>query len=141
VKYPAINISVTDWKDKGDILEMFVLFDELNYNKDVISFKKYFLNQNYCDSNGEILQIVGRTLPTNPLRKIFSFLPNVFKCVYIIEPTGKKMSLIELKQFLLSRIEELEHDAFTKNWKNQIINSNTFEEVLLGNNSLVNSGF
>lgn len=114
MKYPALNISEKSWKGRELELDTFVLFDEFNYNKNTKFFEKYFLNKKICDSNGKIYKIKGRKLPTSVWRRFFSFLPNVFKCEYIMEQVNEELTLESLRNYLLERISDLEQNEFSK---------------------------
>jgi hypothetical protein len=133
MKYPALNISEKTWKGKELELDAFILFDEFNYNKNVRNFEKYFLNKMYCDSNGEIFRITGRTLPVQTWRTILSFLPNVFKCKYITKRTNEKLTLEELRKYLLERISELEDFDLNIEWKENVRKAKTHAELINDN--------
>ena len=130
MKYPAVNITEKSWKGKELELEAFVFFDEFNYNNNIRTFEKYFLNKKICDSNGKIYRIKGRKLPDNIWRRIFSFLPNVFKCEYITERTNEELTLENLRNYLLERISDLEQDEITRKWKKDVQKANTYEELI-----------
>lgn len=130
MKYPALIISEKSWKGKELELDAFVLFDEFNYNNNVKTFEKYFLNKKVCDSNGEIYMIKGRKLPINIWRRFFSFLPNVFKCEYITERTNEKLTIDELRNYLLERISDLEDHDFNIEWQANIRKAKTHTELI-----------
>ena len=130
MKYPALNISEKSWKGKDLELVAFYLFDEFNYNNNVKTFQKYFLNKKFCDSNGEIYKISGRILPLQTWRRIFSFLPNVFKCQYTTEGTNEKLTLEEFRNYLLERISDLEEDDLNREWKAKVLKAKTYEELI-----------
>ena len=130
MKYPALSISEKSWREKELELDAFVFFDEFNYNKNIKTFEKYFLNKKICDSKGEIYRITGRKLPDNVWRRFFSFLPNVYKCEYITERTNEKWTLENLRNYLLERISDLEQDDFSQEWKTDVWKAKTYEELI-----------
>ena len=130
MKYPALNISEKSWKGKELELDAFVFFDELNYNINTKTFEKYFLNKKICDSSGKIYKIIGRTLPNSIWRRFFSFLPNAYKCEYITKQTNEKLTLEELRNYLLKRISDLEQDNFSRKWKTDVRKAITYEELI-----------
>ncbi len=130
MKYPAFNISEKSWKGKELELDAYFLFNEFNYNNKTKTFEKYFLNKKVCDSNGKVYRIKGRKLPNSIWRRIFSFLPNVFKCEYITERINEELTLDNLRNYLLDRISELEENDFSQKWKTDVRKAKTYEELM-----------
>ncbi|WP_224484689.1 hypothetical protein [Robertkochia aurantiaca] len=129
MKYPIINISNNNWQDFEDVLT-FILEDPYYCTNNKKVLKTYFLNQRYCDSNGNIF-VANRLNPIGGFWKsILSFLPGSKKGEIIFTPTTKTMELKELKEFVLDRVNELEADEFTMKWIGKIHNSKSHIDIL-----------
>lgn len=129
MKFPLLNISEQKWKDDDFLLDYFLL-DEFIYNDSKVVFQEYFKVHSFCDCFGEIYKVKCKVPPKEWWRRVFKFIPNVYKIELRFERTGNKMSVYELKTYLIDRIKDLSENEFTKNWIEQIKQAKNHEEII-----------
>lgn len=129
MKFPVANISIKNWNPKEDFL-LYILMDKYIYRDNSQLYKTYFYNKEFVDSNGNIYKIVDQKKPTSLWRKIFKFLPNVFKIELIFKKTESKMDVENVKQFILRQIKNLPKDETNNSWIEKIKKSKTIQEIL-----------
>lgn len=130
MKFPIINISEAHWSSP-ELLE-YVLFDEFIYTDNASVFEKYLQSKAFCDCNGEIYYVKSKALPFERWRKFFRFFPNVYRVKLNFEQTAKRISLEDLKAYLLERVGELEEDEFRNRWMLQLKAATSYEELING---------
>lgn len=130
MKFPAANVSISHWNKDEDYL-LYVLENEFIYNPDNELYQKYFLNNLFVDSNGDIYKLIDRKLPSKIIQ-LFSFIPNLCKVEFIFKKTEEKMTLEQVRQHLLNQIEQLADNENKVVWLHTIKNANTFEEIIFG---------
>lgn len=128
MKFPAANISIKNW-DKNEDFLIYILEDEFIYTTDNNLYKRYFLNNQFVDSKGEIYRLVDRKLPSLT-RRIFSFLPNFCKVELIFKPTLEKMTLEEVRQHILNQLMRLDNDSNRAEWISNVKSAETYEDVI-----------
>ncbi|WBL24753.1 hypothetical protein [Zunongwangia sp. HGR-M22] len=131
IKFPAINISNPNWSREED-LTSFLLQDKFIYNNSGTYFQEYLKDNLFCDSNGKIFKIIGEKQPKSIFRKVFFFLPNIYKTELIFEPTNEYMTLEDLRDFLIERIKTLGYGKFEVKWILKLRQANSYEELILG---------
>ncbi len=131
MRFPLLNITNTDWVTEED-LTSFMLFDQFWYNTTEEIFKRYALNIDFCDSNGEIYQVTYRIYPTSWLRNAFKFLPMVYKCTLKFRKTGMQIPLVDLRHFMLERIKSLDKSEFQHKWITMVENAKTHADIIDG---------
>ena len=137
MKYPIVNITGDKWNDWGDVI--CYILDEPNYyshKKKII--EKYYINHEFCDSNGQIF-IVKRLNPITGLWKsLLSALPGTTKGFIEFTPTTKIMDLESFKSFMIKKVNEIDDHKSTLQWIEIIYNAKFFEEILNLNVEVLN---
>jgi hypothetical protein len=130
MKFPAVNVSITNW-DKNEDYLIYILEDEFIYTSDNQLYKEYFLDKLFVDSNGDVYQIIDRKLPGLFLQ-ILSFIPNFCKVELIFKPTHIKMTIDEVRLHLLNQTNKLDDDENKFEWIEKLKKAKTFEEIIFG---------
>lgn len=130
MKFPLLNISETNWNDE-DTIE-YILFDEFIYTDKETIYERYLKNKLFCDCNGEIFIVKDKIPPVAWWRKTFRFLPNTYKVKLIFEKTEKKISVDELKNYMIERVNELSEDEFRSKWINYLKQAKSHKELIDG---------
>jgi glutamate mutase epsilon subunit len=125
-----INISDKNW-DKEDDLTVYMLFDEFIYTKIEDLFKQYYKDKEFCDCQGNVFKVVDRRLPVSFWRSFFRFLPNVYKVELSFIQESKKVTLDELRTFLLERLDEINTNDFVPKWIDSVKKANSYKELLV----------
>ncbi|WP_431110769.1 hypothetical protein [Winogradskyella poriferorum] len=132
IEYPMIRVNSSTWIDYE---ELFPLFNGYMYaTKDEV-FKSYFFNKEFVDSKGNTFKVVDRIPTTNFFRKLFKFLPGVYREKLVFKRINKKLKLESFKEDIIRGIKKFDSDATKKiseSWIDQIKKSNTFGEVING---------
>jgi len=126
--FPAINISTTKWIE-DDLME-YVIYDNFIYTNEESLFYKFYENQFFCDGNGKIFKAVRKSETIKTWRKWLRFIPNIWKIEIIYENTNKELSIEQLRNFLLTRVSDLNQNEFIKEWKIDIKNAKTYMELI-----------
>lgn len=130
MKFPAANVSISHWNKDEDYL-LYVLENEFIYNSDNELYQKYFLNNLFVDSNGEIYKLIDRKLPSKFVQ-LFCFIPNLCKVEFIFKKTEEKMTLEQVRQHMINQIEQLANDQNKVDWLHAIKNATSFGEIIFG---------
>jgi len=130
MKFPAANVSLKEWDPNEDYL-LYVLMDPYYCKTGDEFYREYYHNLKYVDSNGEVFKAIDKKPPKSILRRIFRFIPGVYKVELIFSNTGEKMELEEVREFMLKKVTKLKDD-YVSEWINQIKNSKSIQEVLGG---------
>jgi hypothetical protein len=131
MKFPIANISIKNWNPEEDIL-LYILLNKYIYRDDNQLYQSFFYNKEFVDSNGDIYLLVDQKKSTSLLRKIFKFLPNVFKIELIFKKTKNKMDIENVREFIQRQIGKMPKDANHVNWIEQIKNAKKIQEILDG---------
>ncbi len=131
MKFPIANISIKNWNPEEDVL-LYILLNKYIYRDDNQLYQSFFYNKEFVDSNGDIYLLVDQKKSTSLLRKIFKFLPNVFKIELIFKKTKNKMDIENVREFILRQIGKMPKDANHANWIEQIKNAKKIQEILDG---------
>ena len=130
MKFPAANVSITNW-DKNEDYLIYILEDEFIYTTDNQLYKEYFLDKLFVDSKGDVYQLIDRKLPSL-FRQVLSFIPNFCKVELIFKPTKNKMTIEEVRLHLLNQINKLDDDQNKFEWIEKLKNAKTYEEIVFG---------
>ena len=130
MKFPAANVSIKDW-DKNEDYLVYILENEFIYTTSDKLYKKYFLNNLFVDSNGEIYRLIDRKLPQG-IRQFFSFIPNFCKVELVFIRTEEKMTIEQVRQHIINQIEKLENNENNAEWIKQIREAKTYDEIIFG---------
>ncbi|WP_420571236.1 hypothetical protein [Kordia sp.] len=107
--FPAINIALKKWniEDLEDYAFEFTLYDDYIHHKDESYFIEYFKNGLFCDAEGKLFKMVAKAEMTQKWRNWLQFIPGVWKTKVIFKDTYQKISVEELRTYLLARLSEL----------------------------------
>ncbi|MUP47253.1 hypothetical protein E0K83_16045 [Gramella sp. BOM4] len=133
MNFPILNISIEKWNEQED-LTILIHFDKYIYTSKYSIFKEYYLGHLFCDCNGTIYKVVGKSEVESKWRKLLSFLPNLYKQEIYFKKTGKKLTKEELKNIMISRISEMKVDDFNKAWLKDVERSNSYFQIMTGLN-------
>ena len=130
INYPVTKVNSKNWIDHEDLLP---LFDKYLYTSKEKIFNDYFHNKEYVDCEGNVFKIIGRIPPTNFWRKLFKFIPRVYKIELIFKNTDRNIELNELKEDLISGIKRFDSDETrkeSKEWILEIKRAKSIRELL-----------
>ncbi len=130
MKFPAVNVSFTNW-DKNEDYLIYILEDEFIFTTNTQLFKEYFLDKLFVDSKGNVYKLIDRKLP-GLFRKVFSFIPNFCKVELIFKPTKDKMTIEEVRSHLLNQINKLDDGQNKFEWIEKLKKAKTFVEIIFG---------
>lgn len=123
-------INITDsWSHEEDVLEYYLFDDFILTGSDKL-FQQYFHNKIFCDSDGQLYKVIGKTLPAQIWRKIFKFLPNVYKVKLHFEKVNQRMEVEQLRAFILQKLHQLEPNEVLAKWINQINKAKSHTEII-----------
>ena len=131
IKFPAINISNPNFSKEED-LTSFLLLDAFIYNDAEIYFQEYLKDNLFCDSDGKIFKIIGKKHPKSIFKKVFFFLPNIYKIELIFEATNEFMNLDDLRDFMIERVKTLGYGKFEVKWILELRKAKSYEELIRG---------
>ncbi len=131
IRFPAINISNPNFNKEED-LTSFLLLDAFIYNDTESYFQEYLNEELFCDSHGKIFKTIGKKQPKSIFRKLFFFLPNIYKVELIFEATNEYITLDDLRDFMIERIKTLGYGKFEVKWILELQKAKSYEELILG---------
>ena len=70
--------------------------------------------------------------PKSIFRKLFFFLPNIYKVELIFEATNEYITLDDLRDFMIERIKTLGYGKFEVKWILELQKAKSYEELILG---------
>jgi len=126
IEFPLVDISVTSWR--GEIINEVFLYDEYFYNRSNAIFQEFQLNHKIVDSNGDVYVIVG----VEELKGLKQWIPFFRKRKMEVIKSGEKMSLDELRDFVLQKVEELDDNDSKQEWIQNIKQAKTFKQLIHG---------
>jgi hypothetical protein len=129
MEFPLLNISDHDWDPES--VDSQLLFDGFIYVRREL-FDEFIKDKFYCDCAGYVYQAVDVVPPTSWCRKVFYFLPMVYKSKLIFEKTELRLTEDQLRDFVLEQISELPGSEFNQKWIEQLKQANTHKEIIDG---------
>lgn len=105
MKFPLLNITNPNWQSEDD-LTSFMLLDAYSY-KDEFFFEAYLKDELFCDSEGHIFKVIGTKGPSYWYKKLFFFLPDIYKLKLKFENTNRYISLEDFREYLMERVASL----------------------------------
>ncbi|WP_299685701.1 hypothetical protein [uncultured Dokdonia sp.] len=130
MNFPILNISHDRWYD-DDIMD-YISFDEFIYTRKDAIFNELYKDQLFCDCDGVIFKAIKKAEMTQKWRNWLWFIPNVWKTEILFEPTHKKLTVDELRSYLLDRLAELTMDKELKKWEMNIRRATNHFELIYG---------
>ena len=128
MKFPLFNMSPYRWVDES-IIDL-ALFSKFIYTNDDNYFNTCLRNNKFCDCNGIIYIIKGKTSPTQPWRKFLRFIPGIFKVTLLFEKTNESITFNEFKVFFITKHSAIQNkDILTKHWFNLVKSSESFGDL------------
>lgn len=126
MRFPLINISSKKLDEDA------ILFDDKIYNGSEDYFNSTYLNQQFCDCNGKVFRVIGKTPNPKFWRRLLGFLPNINQIQLNFETTGKSIELRDFKEDIIERIKSsYPYDDYSRKWINKVLNASSYEEILL----------
>ena len=98
MKYPAIDLSYVHW---GNSVNVPIYFDPIVYFIGFTSFERSYKNHLFCDAVGDLYLVVDMIPPKALWRRIFKFIPWVYKVELVFEKQDEPMSVEELRKHML----------------------------------------
>ena len=126
--FPILNISTEKWN--ADDLTDYISFDKFIYTSKDSLFKELYEDQLFCDCNGLVFKAIKKAEMTQKWRNWLRFLPNVWKTEIIFNKTNEKLTVEQLRNYLLERISDLRQDDFTRKWKEDLKKAKTHSEII-----------
>ena len=109
-----------------------MLMDAFIYNNTEVYFQEYLKDNLFCDSNGKIFKIIGEKQPKSIFRKVFFFLPNIYKTELIFEATNEYLTLEDLRDFMIERVKTLGYGKFEVKWILELRKAKSYKELIRG---------
>ncbi|UAB86302.1 hypothetical protein INR75_10020 [Zunongwangia sp. SCSIO 43204] len=131
IQFPVINISNPNFSKEED-LTSFLLMDGFIYNNTEVYFQEYLKDNLFCDCDGKIFKITGKRHSKSIFRKVFFFLPNIYKIELIFEATNEYLTLDDLRDFMIERVKSLGYGKFEVKWILELRKAKSYEELILG---------
>ncbi len=131
MRFPIANVSLKEWDPKEEYL-LYILMNPFIYNNNDDFFKSFYLNQKFVDSEGNIFKVVEKRPPRQWWRKVFHFLPNVYKITLAFVKTGETMDVEEVRRFILKQVNRIKEADNIPEWIAQIRKAKTIQEILGG---------
>lgn len=131
MNFPLINISVKKWHKDADVLE-FILFDKFIYTDKDCVFEELYKWKSFCDGDGFVYKAIKKEEQIEKWRNWLRFIPNVWRKEIIFKKTGEKLTVEELRQYLLDRVSDLSKTDFRDEWINELRIAKTHFELING---------
>ncbi|GAB5526444.1 MAG: hypothetical protein Roseis2KO_43160 [Roseivirga sp.] len=129
IQFPLLNITDHDWEP--EVVEAQLIFDGFIYVKREL-FDEFYRDKFYADCKGDVYKAIDVVPPTALWRRAFYFLPMVYKSKLIFEKTELRLTLDQLRDFVIDRISELPGDNFNKKWIEQLKQAKTHKDIIDG---------
>lgn len=129
--FPALDLDF-DWIE-GLIENDPLILDRFYYSKSDILFESKTLKHRIVDSTGDVYEITGKLC----LSRWRNLIPFIKKAELKFKKLNKTMSLDDLKDFMIEKINTVEiNEQIKSNWINEIKDAKSFEVLLLGASSI-----
>lgn len=136
IEFPIIRINSKSWKDHEDLMP---LFDGYIYTSSDEVYYDYLHEKDYTDCKGDIYKVTGRVFPVSFWRRLFRFLPNVYKVRLTFIKTERHIELEEFKIDLIAGIRRFDTEdtiEISNKWIAEIQKSQSIKEILIGESDL-----
>ena len=100
-----------------------MLFDEFIYTNREDLFRQYYKDKEFCDCQGNVFKVVDKRPPVSFWRNFFQFLPNIYKVELRFIQENKKLTIDDLRDFILNRLEEINTNDFVPKWIDSVKNA------------------
>lgn len=131
MRFPIANISIRDWNPQEDF-EHYILMDPYIYTKNEDFFRSFYKDHEFVDSEGNIFKVVDKRPPRSCWRRLFHFLPDVFRISLVFIKTGEKMEMEEIREFVLKQISRVKRGDNLSGWMEHVRKAGTIHEILGG---------
>lgn len=129
MNFPLLNITDTDW-DPVRVESKLIFGEFMNIRQEL--FDRFYQDKLYCDCKGNVYKVVGMISPTSLWSRVFYFVPMVYKSKLIFEETELRLTVDQLRNFVIQRISELPGDEFKRKWIVQLKEATTHQEIING---------
>ncbi len=128
MKFPFFNLSQYRWVNESVI--DFALFNAFIYTDDDDYFNNFLKNNKFCDCSGTVYVIKDKMSPTQLWRKIFRFIPSVYKVTLQFEKTDESIPFELFKVLFITKNDFIQHnDIVSKYWIDLVKKSESFEDL------------
>lgn len=131
MRFPIANVSIRDWNPQENY-DHYILMDPYIYNKRDDFFRSFYKDHKFVDSEGNIFKVVDKRLPRSWWRRLFHFLPDVFRISLVFIKTGERMEMEDIREFVLKQISKVKHGDNLSGWITHVKNARTINEILGG---------
>ncbi|SEP30221.1 hypothetical protein SAMN05444671_3085 [Flavobacterium sp. CF108] len=124
ISFPVLDISINNWNDEN--ISEIIFYDIYFRNKSYDLFESLRLNHKVIDSNGSVFKIVE-------LRKSKPSFINFFwksKSEMIFQSLDETISLNNLKNFMINKINNLEVNEYKFKWAENVKNAQNFYQLI-----------
>lgn len=103
--FPLMNISIS--KLNNDNIEHLIIGDKYHYPKSkwIDFFNEFYLDNEFVDCNGNVFKLIG-TQNSAMLQRLL----HLGKEELVFKYTGKKMTFIQVQEFLINRYKTWDDD-------------------------------
>jgi hypothetical protein len=129
MKFPAANISIKNW-DKNEDYLLYILADEFLGTSDNELYQKYFQDNLFVDSIGEIYKVIDRKIQRVKKRFLF-FTSSSIKVELVFKRIEENMTMEQVRQHILNQLNILENQEYKLEWIEKVKKATTFEEIIM----------
>lgn len=131
MRFPIANVSIKEWDPQEDY-NHYILMDPFIYDNREDFFKAFYLNHKFVDSDGNIYKIVDKRPPSAQWRRIFHFLPKVYRISLVFMKTEETMQIEEIREFVIRQVSRIRKADNITAWISHIKRAKTIQEILGG---------
>ncbi len=123
--YPCIDLTIDNWDEN---LDSVLICDDVLYLSSRVLFQRAYMHHELIDCKGDIYKVIGKEDSTSLKR----FLPFTAKGKVVLMATGKRMTVEELRSFMLHKIDGLaiKDEPSCIEWIRKIKEAKTVEELI-----------
>ena len=99
MKFPAVDITNSQW---GFSATMPIIWDANSYLDGISRTERSYKNHLFCDSVGDVYEMVDFIRPTALWRRLFQFIPYVYTVRLVFEKKEETMSVEEFREYLMA---------------------------------------
>lgn len=124
-----MNVCLETWAEDKHF-DGLVLWNQYIYTRNKEFISNCIIDKTFCDCNGNLYKVFELVIPTSLWRRFLYFLPNIYKTELRLRRTGEKISVDELRRFMLDRLRERPPDKFYNQIKKDLKLSNSFIKLM-----------